>query len=294
MENNNVSLTGLSEGRIIPKKEKICFGFGILANVIITGIVGLYLTDYYINKIQIRYELFIIAQVIFLFWNALNDIFFAYIADRTKHRLGRRIPYIRYGAPLFAASFIFFWFPLPGSAPGDLNSGQTLKFIQLLIGLLFYDTMLTIVILSLVALPPEMSESTTERTSIGIYTLIFTLIGGITILVVPIIMSLGLEIFRISILILAAIATLAYLILSYGVKERFELHEKEFSEKYNILTEIKIAFKNKSFISFLIFNFCVVFTLNLSANFTPFYTTIFGLEEAWATVVLVSFYTGYV
>src|SRR5512138_3125999 len=36
--------------------------------------------------------------ILFGLWNAINDPLFGYLSDRTKHNLGRRIPYIRFGA----------------------------------------------------------------------------------------------------------------------------------------------------------------------------------------------------
>lgn len=294
MEDEQETSEYLKLGQKIPTSEKFYFGIGVLANTILTGIVALYLTDYYLNEMKIRYELFIIANVIFLFYNALNDVFFGFYADRTKHRLGRRIPYIRYGAPIFAIAFIYFWFPLPGSNPGDLYSGQMIKFFQLLTAYLFFDTMLTIVILSIVALPPEMSESTEERTSIALYNTIFAAVGGVVILVVPIIMSLGLDIFRIFILIMAGVSTIAYLILSYGIKERKELHKPSADlENMNILKEIGQTFRNKTFITFLIFNFCIVYMNIMALSFTPFFCNIFGLEGESSTILLLNFYLGF-
>lgn len=58
--------------------------------------------------VKIKYELFILANTIFLFYNVLGDIFFGFYADRIKYKLGRRIPYIRYGAPFFSLTFFFF------------------------------------------------------------------------------------------------------------------------------------------------------------------------------------------
>jgi len=284
----------LKLGQKIPTKEKLCFGLGILANTILSGIVALYLTDYYINEIKIKYELFILANFIFLFYNALNDVFFGYYSDRTKHKLGRRIPYIRYGAPIFALAFIYFWIPLPGTYPGDLNRGQWLKFFQLLTAYLFFDTMLTIVILSIVALPPEMSESTEERSSIALYNAIFGAIGGVSIFIVPIIMSLGLDIFRLFIFIMAGIATCAYIILSYGVKERRELHEgaEEKEDEYTLWREITQTLRNRTFISFLIFNFCIVYISTMILAFTPFFTNLFGFERDQTTLILLLSFLG--
>lgn len=286
-EENQAKKNYLKLGQQIPTKEKLCFGIGVSANSLFAGIVNLYLTDYYLNKMMIRYDLFIICNVIFMIYNALNDVFFGHYADNVKHRLGRRIPFIRYGAPIFAISFIYFWFPLPGTFPGDLDNGQWMKFFQLLTGYLFFDTMLTIVILSVVSLPPEMTESTEERTSLSLYNTLFGLIGGISIIAVPALMSLGLDIFRFFIILVGIGGTIAYLILSYGVKERKDLSQnvEDVSKKENILKEMFIAFKSKPFISFLIFNFCVFYEMTMVQAFTPFFTNIFGLNNDGMSVI---------
>ncbi|MBD3340598.1 MAG: hypothetical protein GF353_15935, partial [Candidatus Lokiarchaeota archaeon] len=224
MDNDMDSSNYLIKGHKVPTKEKTYFGIGVLANTIIVGVFTLYLLDYYINIVKIRYDLFIIANIIYLIWNTLNDIVFGYYGDRTRTKLGRRMPYIRYGAPFFALAFIIFWFPFPGSEPGNLQSGQIIKFIQLVFAYIFFDTTLTLVILSFVALPPEMTESTKERTSISLYRTIFTIIGGATTLIVPIIMSFGINAFRIFVIFLGIFCMSSYLIVSYGVKERKNLY----------------------------------------------------------------------
>lgn len=229
-------------------------------------------------------------------YNAVNDIFFGHYADNVNHKLGRRLPFIRYGAPLFGLSVIYFWFPLPGTFPGDLANGQWMKFFQLLTGYLFYDTMLTIVILSVVSLPPEMTESTEERTSLALYDTVFSAIGGISIFIVPIIMGMGLEIFRISIIIIAVIGASFYVVCSYLVKERSELSQNinSDSKKEHIGKEIWIAIKNKTFVSFLIYNFCIFFIFTMVQGFTPFFANIHGLGSADSTLILIGFYSGYV
>jgi len=283
----------LTIGQKIPINKKLFFGLGVFANTILAGIITLQLADYYINIIQIDLFLFGIANIIYLIWNALNDVLFGYYADRTRTKLGRRIPYIRYGAPLFALAFLFFWFPFPGSYPGDPNMGQFLKFLQLLIGYLFFDTMLTIVILSFVALPPEMTESTKERNIISGYRTIFTLFGGLIVLFVPFVLSLGLDVFRIFVIIAAIIALLSYLTLSYKIKERKELYEKGEPYKENILKEIIQTFKNKAFISFLIYNFAVIYITTMMVSFMPFFRNIFGVDaNVSTTILLLIFYIG--
>lgn len=283
----------LTLGEKISISKKIYFGLGVLANTLITGVFTLYLLDYYINVIKIEYGLFIVANVIYLIYNTLNDVIFGYYGDRTRTKLGRRMPYIRYGAPLLALAFILFWFPFPGTAPGDLYSSQLFKFGQLVFGYIFFDTMLTIVILSFVALPPEMTESTKERNTISGYRTIFTLVGGITILFVPIVISMGLEFFRIFIVVLGVICMSFYLVLSFKIKERKQLYETSKIRSLSLVKEIVQTFKNKAFISFLLYNFSVIYTQTMLISFTPLFINIFGVNSKInATIILIAIYAG--
>ncbi len=289
MENGAESVNYISLGQKVPSREKVFWGFGVLADTLLAGIFGLYMTDYYINEVMISYGLFIIAQAIYLVVNSLNDLLFGFYADRTRTKLGRRIPYIRYGAPIYVLTFIFLWFPLPGTYPGNPTEGQAMKFLQLMMGYVLFDTMLTIVILSLVALPPEMTESTSERAKFSIYQTIFGGVGGVLIFIVPSIVFLGWDVFRVFIIIVAIIAMFSFIILSFGVKERKKLYEQEKYDQ-NLLKEVIQTFKNRSFISFIIFYFSVSFLQALAITFTPFYSAIVGIDND--TLVLLSFYIG--
>ena len=85
----------------------------------------------FVNKLGLDVRLNMIVWIIFGIWNAINDPIYGFIADRTKSKLGRRIPWIRYGAPLMAIVYALMWLPsLQGS-----GVAQGLLFFQELIGL---------------------------------------------------------------------------------------------------------------------------------------------------------------
>ncbi|TFG21694.1 MAG: MFS transporter [Promethearchaeota archaeon] len=284
----------LSIGQKVPNKEKIYFGFGVFANTAIVGVVSLALLHYYVDIFKLNLELFVWANVIYLIWNTLNDVIFGYYSDKSTSEKGRRLPYIRYGAPFFAIAFIYFWFPLPGTYPGDVNNGQMMKFFQLVSAFLFFDTMLTIVILSFISLPPEMSESTEERTKISFVRTIFNLIGALTVFLVSELLLLGIDIFRMFVIGLAIFSTICYIIVSYGVHERKQLHEaKEDDPQLTVVQEFKIVFRNRAFLSFIVYNFCVIFIQTLMVNFAFFIVLIFQAEgSGTGTMVLVSLFIG--
>ena len=56
-------------------------------------ITGGGMTYFYTKYLGLDEGLASIVWMIFAVWNALNDPLFGYISDRTKSKLGRRIPY---------------------------------------------------------------------------------------------------------------------------------------------------------------------------------------------------------
>ena len=54
----------------------------------------------FVNKLGLDVRLNMIVWILFGVWNAINDPIYGFLADKTKSKLGRRIPWIRYGAPM--------------------------------------------------------------------------------------------------------------------------------------------------------------------------------------------------
>ena len=99
-----------------------------------------------------------IAWLLFGIWNAINDPLFGWISDRTHSSLGRRLPYIRYGAPLFSLSFILFWIDIPST-----QDSQRALFLQMLLALFLFDTFYTAIATSVYIMPYEMAISNRAR-----------------------------------------------------------------------------------------------------------------------------------
>ena len=109
--------------------------------------------------------------MIFAIWNALNDPLFGYISDHTKSKLGRRIPYIRYGAFFYSLIFVLTWVRWP------LGSSQTALFIQMLATLFLFDTLYTAIATSIYVMPYTMAVSNKARSGIFLWKIFFTLIA---------------------------------------------------------------------------------------------------------------------
>ena len=98
--------------------------------------------------------------LIFGLWNAVNDPIFGFISDHTKSKLGRRIPYIRYGAIIIAIVFVATW----GTWFEPGNDVQ--MFIQMLVALFLFDTLYTAIATSIYVMPYEMAITNEARSKI--------------------------------------------------------------------------------------------------------------------------------
>lgn len=69
---------------------------------------------FYMKNLGLKISCMTMVWTVFAFWNAIDDLIAGSISDRTKNRLGRRIPYVRFCGLLagifFALSFVKFPF----------------------------------------------------------------------------------------------------------------------------------------------------------------------------------------
>ncbi len=193
--------------------------------------------------------------LIFGLWNAINDPLFGYISDRTRSKLGRRLPYIRYGAPLYIVAFIFCWLPLPGT-----QNNQTWLFLQLLVGLFVFDTLYTAIASAVYVMPYEMALSNKARGSILVWKVIFTIFPtAIPLVVIPLLQPGPGEDATTYLLVLMIMGVLAGLLVFAST---FHYHEKHFQQEEQqpgLWTAIKECFRNKSFIVFEVVSFTVIY-----------------------------------
>jgi len=192
--------------------------------------------------------------LIFGIWNAVNDPLFGFISDRTKSKLGRRIPYIRYGAPFVAAVFILTWITW-------FNTGSDFQmFLQMLVSLFLFDTLYTAIATSLYVMPYEMAITNKARGGIFLVKTIFSLVG----LSVPLvllaqlesILAVSLQTFQMIMVIIGAIAGIVIFTSTFFYQEKTYIKE---DEQYPFGKSLVECFKNKSFIIFEVVSFTITF-----------------------------------
>ena len=276
--------SGIEFNEVLTKKSKIAYGSCNTAGNILSGIGFTAITFYYNVKLGLAAELIGIAWLIFAFWNAINDPLFGYIEDRTKSDLGRRIPYIRYGAPVYGVLFVLCWIPLV-----DINNEMAL-FIYFLIILFAFDTIFTIVVLITYILPAEMAITSKERASLMVYATYIGVIGFVLTFVVPLMLltgeTTGIDLnFIIAMIIIGAACTVVMVVSSYYIKE-YKFAQLE--EPLGVIPALKESFKNKPFIIFELSLFCIILAQTMLTTAVFYYVDfVLNLSGVMAIVPII-------
>ena len=121
----------------------------------------------FVNKLGLDVRLNMIVWILFGVWNAINDPIYGFLADKTKSKLGRRIPWIRYGAPIMAIIYALIWISFPGT-----EGNQVFLFIQELLGLFLFDILYTAIASAIYVMPYEMAVTNKARNKIFLFNIL--------------------------------------------------------------------------------------------------------------------------
>ena len=251
----------------VPLKSKVWVSIADASCAMLnTFVVSIGLTYYFTSFRGMEAGLATTAWMIFAIWNSVNDPLFGYISDRTKSGLGRRIPYIRYGAPIIGLSFVLCWINF-----GGVYASQTVLFIQMILMLFIFDTLYTAIATSVYVMPFEMAVSNKARSGIFIWKLIFSVLP----LAVPLVLwgfikpQPGSDPLNFQLIMLAfglVMAALIFLSTFFYKEMHFQQEEKQLP----FLKSLKECFTNRSFIVFEVISFTVIYvqtSLMLGLNY---------------------------
>ncbi len=228
-------------------------GAGCMISTLCNIITGGGLTFFFVEYLGMSRSLNALCWILFGIWNAINDPIFGWISDKTKSKLGRRVPYIRYGSLIIAVVYILSWFTFP-------SESQLGMFFQMFFSLFFFDALYTAIATSLYVMPYEMALTNEARGKILLVTLIFNLVAVSVPLVLLAqlekILATSLHSFQLTMIIIGVVAGIIMFFSTFFYKEN-EYVKKE--EQYPFLKSIGYCFKNKSFIVFEVISFTVTF-----------------------------------
>ena len=223
---------------------KTSFAFGALANNILNGFVFANITFFYNQKLNADATLLAFGWLLFAIWNTINDPIVSYFIDNTRTKIGRRIPYIRYGSVLYALAFIFCWIPI---AP---QGNQIALFFNFLLVLFLLDTMFSIVGCCFFCLPAEIAITAKGRASLGLFTSLIGFINIVVGIVLPILLLTSQEgipdIFYISIVILGL---LILFVTSYFYEENMFAQMQPYEP---FIEGLRLTLKNKALWIFMV------------------------------------------
>lgn len=209
---------------------------------------------FFVNYLGMDEKLASIVWIIFGIWNAFNDPLFGYLSDRTKSKLGRRIPYIRYGAIFYSLFFIITWVKWP------IGASQTALFIQMLVTLFLFDTLYTAIATSLYVMPYTMAVSNKARSNIFLWKIFFSLVSlAVPLVVFPLIKPNPGESPRNFQIIMTVLGIVIFAVIFASTFFYKEKVQSENEETENIFKAVVSCFKNRSFVVFEVLSFTVIF-----------------------------------
>ncbi|HQO66153.1 MAG TPA: MFS transporter, partial [Spirochaetales bacterium] len=146
----------------LPVRTKVGFGIADLGGNLFFTAMGFWSMFYLTDGVGIPAAMAGLAVMIGKIWDAVTDPMMGYISDRTDSKLGRRRPYIIFGALPLMATMVYF-FKVPAfTNPVALTVWATAALCLL-------NTAYTVVNVPYASLTPELTKDYNERTSLNGY-----------------------------------------------------------------------------------------------------------------------------
>ena len=147
----------MSQTNYIPKKERWAFSIGAMGQGMIYAMMSSYISDYYLNVLQLA-PMFVLLLMLFArVWDAINDPLMGMIVDRHTTKHGKMKPYIIYASiPIGILTVLMYFSP-------DLNKGALMvyaAFVYVLWGMIY-----TMADVPFWSLPNVMTADAEERSS---------------------------------------------------------------------------------------------------------------------------------
>ncbi len=224
------------------------------------------------------------ALVVVRLIEALDDPLIGYWSDRTRSRLGRRIPFVLSATPFMAIFFVLIWIPP--------DPGETFRNVIFLFGILwFFNLFSTLSGGPFESLLPEIARGKDDRLSIVSWQVVFGVVGVVVGLVLsPLIVNwvgfMGMAI------IIAAVAFVSRYVALAGAWRRSlevsrELPPEGPRERFPLRTAIAICLRNGQFAVFLPSFILYSVGIQLILGVLPYYVEAVLGEDEPGTMVSV-------
>jgi glycoside/pentoside/hexuronide:cation symporter, GPH family len=269
------------------RTERLVFGtllaysaaqFGLSAS---NTLLATQLPFFYVDTLALPPTLFGLVMLIAKLWNAVFDPVMGHVTDNTRHRWGRRRPYLLLGAPPLALA-TFLLFTPPARTGASLFSWLLLTYVCAL-------TTRSVVETPYQAMAPDLTTNYDERTRVATWRTSIGMLGDLTGAMIPMLMlafvapriTFHTTGFAVGALILTG-AAIAFL----GVHERFDATGLERKPLLaNLAAIAKFPVRNRPARLLIISSACAVFATTTPVSVFRFLDryvfTATGLERSF-------------
>ncbi|MHA1688735.1 MAG: MFS transporter, partial [Promethearchaeota archaeon] len=205
------------------KKILASFQMGNFVNLMMSQMYSQQLAYFYQSEVGIAITLYLIAQIIYMIWNMVNDPLVGYLCDRSTRfiKYGKRFPWIVLGAIPYCFMVIIIY-----TAPKAEEAGQITVFLWFLLSQCLMDTFFSIYDVNRFALFPDKIRHNKDRRIAGTITTYLETTGVLTGVLVPVLIieAFGEEKgYTYMSIIIAVIALVGMLTMIPGVREDKEI-----------------------------------------------------------------------
>lgn len=258
---------------------KLAYGAGDLGPAITANMLAVFLLIFFTNVAGLNPGIAGSVLMLGKIWDAVNDPMVGWLSDRSQNRLGRRLPWMLWGAIPFGIFFFLQWIVPRFSADPTVNQWSLFAY-YLAIAILF-NTFYTVVNLPYTTLTAELTQDYDERTNLSSFRFTFSIGGSILSLV------LALGVFALvkdnpvnQYLWMGAISAVFSVLplywCVYGVRKRVmdverDRQESPQPESIPFGQQLKIAFSNRAFLFVIGIYLCSWLAVQNTVTVIPYF-----------------------
>ena len=247
--------------------QKLGFGIFDLGGNMLFTMLGFFCLKYLTDIAGLAAALAGAAWMIGKVWDAVTDPMMGFISDRTLSRMGRRRPYLLFGAiPMMLSLWLFFTAP-------DI-SDQTMLMLWAMGTLMLVNTASTVINVPYSSLTPELTDDYHERTVLNGYrfgcAVFGTIAGAAGVQILADAYGGGKHGWSMMGLILGSVMAIVTLLTFFGTKEK--KHTRADLPTEGFFSTYKAVFSNKPYVLLAITYGLHLTALNFLQNILVYYT----------------------
>ena len=293
----NLISNEIIEPRRYPKKIIISFQAGVMIRLMIANLMAVQSLYFFETVVGFDVGLYALANIIYAFFNAINDPILGYLSDRphkfTK-KYGKRFPLILLGGiPWCFMIILIFAFPKVE------DIGQTAVFVWYIVLMVINDTCFALYKLNKDSLFPDKFRHVEDRNYAGLWITIFETMGVLFGFAIPIlgVAMMGEDNGYFISAVLMSIVNIIVLAFSIpGMREDKELRERraiiDTNEHDPFFKGMMNVFKNKSFIGFSALYILYYATMGTIMASIPYFVKDILIMEKMGEFIVVAYIVG--